>query len=84
MSDKSKVSEQKAEQALKNASIEYVKHCQKTLVATARLSNGFEVTVSASCVDPADYDHSVAEEICRERLKERVWEFLGYQQHPDL
>jgi hypothetical protein len=57
---------------------------EKTTVLHAQLPNGFEVVTSSSCVDPADFDPEMGEQICRDRLEEKVWELLGFQQHPDL
>ena len=78
------VSESRVEEVLDNTTLDCTKHGEKTLVVTAVLPNGFEVTVSASCVDPSDYDGQKALEICRGRVKDKVWEFLGYQQHPPM
>lgn len=57
---------------------------EKTTVLHARLPNGFEVVTSSACVDPSDYDPEMGEQICRDRLEEKVWELLGFQQHSDL
>lgn len=81
------VSEQRVEEVIDHSRIDYTnvgEQGRKTLVATATLPNGFEVTVSASCVDPNDFDREIAQDICHERLKDKVWELLGFQQHPDL
>jgi len=78
------VTESRVESAIDSAFIETEKMGRKTLVMCARLPNGFEVVTRASCVDPDDYDEEIAEEICRERLKEKVFEVLGFQQHPPL
>lgn len=78
------VSEERVEEVLDNTTLDCTKHGEKTLVVTAILPNGFEITTNASCVDPDDYDGEIALEIARDRFKEKVWELLGFQQHPDL
>lgn len=52
---------------------------RKTTVGFARLYNGFEIVASSSCVDPEKYDEKIGEEYCLKRIKEKVWELLGFQ-----
>ncbi len=49
-----------------------------TTVVQARLRNGFTVLESSACVDPANYDHELGVRICKERIKPRVWQLLGF------
>jgi hypothetical protein len=51
---------------------------EKTTVVRATLVNGFEIIESSSCVDPANYDEKLGEEICKERIKNQVWNHLGF------
>ena len=78
------VSEERVEQVIDDALIVEQKMLRKTFVLTARLDNGFEITVSSACVEPDDFDKEIAREICHERLKERVFELLGFQGHPSV
>lgn len=48
-----------------------------TLVAV-QLENGFILTESSACVDPANYDHETGVEICLKRIEDRLWELEGY------
>lgn len=50
----------------------------KTTVVHATLRNGFEIVESSSCVDPANYDHTLGTEICTNRIHTKVWELLGF------
>jgi hypothetical protein len=50
----------------------------KTTVVQATLRNGFVITESSSCVDPANYDKDVGEKICMDRIQNKVWELLGF------
>ena len=43
-----------------------------------QLPNGFVLTESSACVDPANYDEKLGYEICIKKLTERVWELEGY------
>ena len=51
---------------------------EKTTVVQATLVSGFVITESSSCVDPANYDEQVGTEICLKRIKNKVWELLGF------
>jgi hypothetical protein len=50
----------------------------KTTVVIATLPNGFTITESSSCVDPANYDEKIGVEICKERITNKIWELEGY------
>jgi len=51
---------------------------QKTTIVGARLVNGFEIYEFSSCVDPANYDEALGAEICKKRIKDKVWYLLGF------
>ena len=50
----------------------------RTTVVQARLANGYILTESSSCVDPRNYDPSIGEDICMQRIRNKVWELLGF------
>jgi len=50
----------------------------KTTVVIITLANGFELTESSSCVDPANYSEEIGRRICVERIRDRVWHLLGF------
>lgn len=51
----------------------------KTTIVSAKLPNGFVITESSSCVDPVNYDEKLGEEICKNRIIDKIWEFEGYK-----
>lgn len=51
---------------------------EKTTVVRARLRNGFEIVESSSCVSPENYDEAMGREICLEKIRDKVWELLGF------
>lgn len=51
----------------------------KTTVVSVKLENGFVLTESSSCVDPANYNHKIGFEICMRRIENRLWELEGYK-----
>jgi hypothetical protein len=50
----------------------------KTTVVKAELVNGFTIVESSSCVDPANYDENIGADICLNRIKNKIWELLGF------
>lgn len=50
----------------------------KTTVVRAVLKNGFEIVESSSCVSAENYDEKMGEEICMKRIRNKVWELLGF------
>ena len=51
---------------------------EKTTLVIATLINDFEIIESSSCVDVANYNETLGAEICVERIKNKIWEFLGF------
>ena len=51
---------------------------EKTTVVRAVLRNGFEIVESSSCVSPENYDEATGREICLEKIRDKVWELLGF------
>jgi hypothetical protein len=58
--------------------LEYKQFGDKTTVAKATLKNGFEIIESSSCVDPANFNMEIGMNICNERIRNKVWELLGF------
>ena len=50
----------------------------KTTIVRAVLKNGFEIVESSSCVSAENYDEKLGEEICMKRIRNKVWELLGF------
>lgn len=58
--------------------IEYKQWGDKTTIAKATLANGFIVTESSSCVDPANFSLDIGSVICKDRIYNEVWKMLGF------
>lgn len=50
----------------------------KTTIVRAVLRNGFEIVETSSCVSPENYDERVGQELCMKKIKDKVWELLGF------
>lgn len=51
---------------------------EKTTLVRAVLVNGFEIVEASSCVDAANYSIEIGEQVCMERIKNKIWELLGF------
>lgn len=51
---------------------------EKTTVVRAVLRNGFEIVESSACVSKENYDEKLGVAICINRIKNKVWELLGF------
>lgn len=51
----------------------------KCLILSCKLKNGFVITESSACVDPKNFDAKIGVQICKERIKNKIWELEGYR-----
>lgn len=50
----------------------------RTTVVHAVLRNGFSITESSACVCAENYDMQIGEDICMEKIEDKVWMLLGF------
>lgn len=50
-----------------------------TTVVQIRMKNGFVITDSTTCVDPANYSEEIGKEILLKRMENEVWKLLGFE-----
>lgn len=50
----------------------------KTTIVRATLWNGFEIVEASSCVSPENYNVYIGESNCLEKIRNKVWMFLGF------
>lgn len=75
------VTEEQIDELISKSKIKAVKLGSKTCVLFCRLPNKFEVITSSSCVNLKDFSLEVGEQLCRARLKDKLWELEGYVSH---
>lgn len=51
---------------------------ENTTVVRCVLRNGFTIVESSSCVDPANYSVETGMKICLDKIKDKIWELLGF------
>lgn len=49
-----------------------------TTVCCIKLTNGFTVTGESACVDPANFDTEIGQEIAYNEARQKIWGFEGY------
>lgn len=65
------------EAAIKSVAVQ--KMGEKTCVVLATLKNGYEILAHSSCVDATNYDEDVGASLAMHKIKDKIWELLGYQ-----
>ena len=61
--------------------ISYIEICtmgEKTTVVRCVLRNGFEIYETSTCVDARNYNQEIGQQICMERIENKIWELLGF------
>lgn len=56
----------------------------KCLLVSIQLPNGFIITESSACVNPMNFDREIGFEICKEKIKNKIWELEGYKLQNEL
>jgi hypothetical protein len=51
---------------------------EKTTLVIATLINGFEIIESSSCADKANYNEEMGKNICMDKIKDKIWDYLGF------
>lgn len=69
---------------LKDTLIKVEQFGPKTTVLKATLPNGFVIVESSSCIDPENFSMKIGEEICMDKLIDKIWELEGYRLQCEL
>lgn len=73
-----KVTQAEIDLLLNSADVQVRTEFGKCTVVTVRLRNGFILTESSACVDPANYDAELGKRLCLQHIENRLWELEGY------
>lgn len=73
-----KVTQTEIDLLLNSADVQVRTEFGKCTVVTVRLRNGFILTESSACVDPANYDAELGKRLCLQHIENRLWELEGY------
>jgi len=56
----------------------------KVCIVSVKLPNGFVITETSGCVDPANYNEELGEKYATERILSKLWELEGYKLQSEL
>ena len=51
---------------------------KKHTVVAVKLYNGFTIVETTTCVDPANYSEAIGSEVALGRIKNKIWNLLGF------
>lgn len=72
------VTAEEIQEIIKNSEVLTDVLFDKCTRVTVKLPNGFIITESSACVDPANFDMQLGYDICMNRIRNKVWELEGY------
>lgn len=73
-----RVTQEQIDLLINSADVEVKTVFGKCTTVCMRLKNGFIITESSACVDPANYDEQQGKKLCFEHIENRLWELEGY------
>lgn len=76
---KNTITQAEINELIEKATIDTYTAFEKCTVVIVKLENGFILTESSACVDPANFDEQIGYDICIERIKNKLWELKGFQ-----
>ena len=72
------VTKEKIDRLMETAEYEILTAFDKCTIVVAKLENGFILTESSACVDPANYNVELGVRYAKDKIRERLWEMEGY------
>ena len=81
---KNTITKEKIDQIMASADFDAAVAHEKCVVVMCKLENGFVITESSACVDPANFDLETGLVICKKRIEDKLWELEGYALQKEL
>ena len=72
------VCEETIDEMMENAEYYIQTQFDRCTVMTCKLPNGFIITESSACVSEDQYDFELGKKICKQKIKNRLWEMEAY------
>lgn len=76
---KNKITKEDIDKILSKTLVKVEKYGDKTVVLMATLPNGFVIIESSSCIDPVNFNMSIGEQICMDKLVDKIYELECYK-----
>lgn len=83
-SKKTSVTKEDIESLINESTVDCRTLFDKCTVVTIKLKNGFVITESSACVDPANYNERMGFDICMKAIRNKLWELEGYRLQCEL
>ena len=73
-----KVTAEKIQKMMQNAKTQVYTAFDKCTIVAMQFENGFILTASSACVDPANYDAKMGVKYAKEDIESQLWKLEGY------
>lgn len=73
-----KVTAEKIQKMMMHAKTEVYTAFGKCTIVAMQFENGFVLTASSACVDPANYDAKLGVRYAKEDIENQLWKLEGY------
>ena len=73
-----RITEEKIKRMMRNAEQTVYTAFGKCTIVAMKFENGFILTASSACVDPANYDINLGAKYAREQIEHQLWQLEGY------
>jgi len=84
MAKKNTVTQKQVDDIFKESTVNEFIAFNKCLIVSCKLSNGFTIVESSACVDVDNFDLKIGRDICKDRIKNKLWELEGYKLQCEL
>ena len=78
------ITKERIDRLMNTAEYDVITMYDKLTIVCAKLENGFVLTESSGCIDPANYDVKVGVALCKSKIRQKLWEMEGYALQKDL
>lgn len=72
------------DKVINEAEIRDEKWWDNLTVVSVKLKNGWTITETSACVDPANYNHELGKSICMEKIENQIWKMLGWALNDEI
>lgn len=79
-----KITQEMVDKVISEAEVRDEKWWDNLTIVSVKLKNGWTITETSACVDPANYDHELGKSICMEKIEDQVWKMLGWTLNDEI
>jgi hypothetical protein len=78
------ITEEYIAEIMENSEFKTFTTFDKCTIVSCQLPNGFVITESSACVSPENYDKDLGEEICFDKIADKIFELEAYRLQQNL